>query len=78
MTDVVTHIPMTEERHKTLWCPFRVSAATYTRSDDAETHTDVIGFNPENCIGSACSQWRWWSLEQKDGFCGLGGKPLIR
>ena len=27
------------------------------------------------CVTSDCMMWRWTTVEQRTGYCGLGGKP---
>lgn len=65
---------MTETEAKTKWCPmWRLG-----QSFDFGGYAAVNNHSASNCIGSACMMWReivGVPDDQKQGYCGLAGKP---
>ncbi len=55
---------MTEEEAKKKVCPYKILAWAMNKCD-------------ANCETSSCMMWRGSknSLGEKEGYCGLGGKP---
>lgn len=78
---------MTEDEAKTKWCPF-VRMMISARGSDlygpfnrmiVDKETAKVD-NSIACIGSICMAWRWThpiTVPQKDrdGYCGLAGRP---
>jgi hypothetical protein len=62
-----------KDAHKR-WCPFARAS-----EDGAHSYNRVYrsgGTNESSlakCIGSSCAAWRW--IGEKNGYCGLAGKP---
>ena len=71
-----------------LWCPYQPSGDNWAIQKEL-IKNDLVGcYN--NCLGSDCMAWRWNSHqpvgeydstyckkmpENRDGYCGLAGKP---
>ncbi len=77
---------MTEEDAKKRWCPMaRVTTMRYGKGYVIGGNRDVSllvppnSFDPDTditkCIASACMMWREELDVEKNGYCGLGGKP---
>ncbi len=74
---------MTEAEMKKTWCPHVRTGLTAGMSvnrhvADAAGAVDGV-YDETRCLGSGCSQWRWWSVagtaSTTRGYCGLAGKP---
>jgi hypothetical protein len=90
---------MTEAEMRKTWCPHTRTVALWPDGPTAprnrlvtvkgDTATiDAQSLVGCNCLGSACSQWRWTHKglarvatgdpmrpEPTEGYCGLAGKP---
>lgn len=66
---------------KMCWCPFaRVPTETFKGSEangEITTNRDFHG-DPDKgacCIAELCMAWRWLDRVNREGYCGLAGKP---
>lgn len=66
---------MTEKDAATKWCPHRHESNEKARP---------VAINATGvCIGSSCSQWRWFdrstiAQDKRQGYCGLAGAIFAR
>lgn len=63
---------LTETEAKTRWCPFAHYSHEHNRGTKNKEPIPSIG---ARCLGSGCMLWRWSSLTDQTGFCGMGTHP---
>lgn len=71
---------LTEENARKKWCPFArtfdgqsangaIAVASINRNANAFPNPDCL------CLASGCMAWRWLTVHEITGYCGLAAKP---
>ena len=63
---------LTEENARKKWCPFARTSdgdASVSRFSQGGADSDCL------CLASGCMAWRWLTVHEITGYCGLAAKP---